>query len=103
LTLGQWKFIFGAIAGEVARAESKTFLGVTILGQEHAINKAGYHNNMSARVSTSYKTAYPDVFGVSTSGGSKPHSDLRNRPMIYGASPRLPASPHSTKKRTLLS
>jgi hypothetical protein len=42
-----------------------------ILGQEHAINKAGYHNEMSARVSTSYKTAYPDVFGVSTSGGSK--------------------------------
>ena len=43
----------------------------TILGQEHAINKAGYHNKMSARVSASYKTAYPDVFGVSTGGGSK--------------------------------
>ena len=26
-TLGQWKFIFGAIAGEVARPESKPFLG----------------------------------------------------------------------------
>jgi hypothetical protein len=44
---------------------------VTILGQEHATNKAGYHNDMSARVSTSYKTAYSDVLGVSTSGGSK--------------------------------
>jgi len=43
----------------------------TILGQEHAINKAGYHNEMSVRVSTSYKTAYPYVFGVSLGGGSK--------------------------------
>jgi hypothetical protein len=41
----------------------------TALSSEHAVAKAAYSNTAQARVATSYRTAYPDVFGSSDDKG----------------------------------